>query len=79
MVGAVPLAYSSGPISVVVRPAGVAVGTARFTPRAPVERIVVRVRAARPAGSRLRLELVAPDGAALRLPFRHRAAVACRR
>jgi hypothetical protein len=76
MIAAVPLTYSSGPISVAVAPASAAVGSARFTRAGPVQRIVVRVRAARPAGSRLRLELVAPDGAAWRLPFHPRAAVA---
>jgi hypothetical protein len=76
MVATAPLSYSSGLISVVVAPAEAAVGTARFTRDGPVQRIVVRVRVARPAGSRLQLELVAPNGAAWRLPFRPRAAVA---
>jgi hypothetical protein len=69
-------AHSSGSISVVVSRADAPIGGVRFARDGPVERIVVRVRVARPRGSRLRLELVAPDASAWRLPFRPRATVA---
>ena len=65
--------YSSGPIAAIVSSAEGELGRARFPRDEPVRRVVVRVRVARPAGSRLRLELVAPDGGVWRLPFRRRA------
>jgi hypothetical protein len=75
-VAAVPTStYSSGPLHVRVRPAGGVIGAARLRARGVANRIVVRVRVARPAGSRLRLWLVTPDGTRWRLPFRRRAEV----
>jgi len=67
--------YSSGPIAALVSRTERPVGHASLAHDGAVDRLVVRVRVARPRGSRLRIVLVAPDGGEWRLPFRPRAVV----